>query len=176
MMKPKFAFWGIAFVLALSSCQSCKKQVEPDLPPETQTGAGTFGCKVNGKVWLPKGKPNIFASSLQVIYDEGYFGNLDIRAYNKDYDEYLSINAFNVYSEMIFNINTPPADSLMQQIRFSSNDCSYNYGEAFYRNGKLRVTKLDKQKRIITGTFECTMKRDGCDTLKITEGRFDLKY
>jgi hypothetical protein len=35
MMKPKFVFWSIAFVLALSSCKKEEPQPEP-LPPETK--------------------------------------------------------------------------------------------------------------------------------------------
>lgn len=29
---------------------------------------------------------------------------------------------------------------------------------------------------IIAGTFDCTIYQTGCDTLRITEGRFDLKF
>ena len=51
MMKPKFAFWGIAFVLALSSCK--KEEPKPDpLPPETQTGKMIMACKVNSQNWV----------------------------------------------------------------------------------------------------------------------------
>jgi len=45
---------------------TCKKKDPPigtnaiaQLPPITTTGANTFGCLVNGEVWLPKGSfPN----------------------------------------------------------------------------------------------------------------------
>ena len=66
-------------IIALSSCVwSCNdKESDPDpipsppvteeqLPPITTTGAGTFGCKVNGKVWVAKsnktGWPPTYAS------------------------------------------------------------------------------------------------------------------
>src|SRR5450759_808967 len=38
------------FVLFIQS--SCKKN---NLPPETATGANTFGCKVNGVIYTPSG-------------------------------------------------------------------------------------------------------------------------
>ena len=52
-------------LLALFTFSQCKKNKtdEPQLPPETTTGAMTFGCKVNGKVFVPKdgrGKPGLF--------------------------------------------------------------------------------------------------------------------
>ena len=41
-----------------------KNTQEPQLPPETTTGAMTFGCKVNGNVFVPKdgrGKLGLYA-------------------------------------------------------------------------------------------------------------------
>jgi hypothetical protein len=40
-------------------------EAEPEntLPPITQVGANTFGCKVNGEVWLPKNEPGLFSNS-----------------------------------------------------------------------------------------------------------------
>ena len=44
----------------------CKKTNTPDpaeqLPPETQTGAFTFGCKVDGKIYTANGKDGLLAS------------------------------------------------------------------------------------------------------------------
>lgn len=40
------------FTLLLSS--SCCKKDHFLLPPETTTDANTFGCKVNGKVFVPR--------------------------------------------------------------------------------------------------------------------------
>ena len=59
-MKKTFkAFWlalmGVAWlVLMASSCRKAPPEPEPDLPPETQTGAGTIGCYINGKPWVPQ--------------------------------------------------------------------------------------------------------------------------
>jgi len=57
--------------LLLTLCSSsCKKENnnEDQLPPATQTEANTFGCKINGKIYVPKGyngdgtpNPNITA-------------------------------------------------------------------------------------------------------------------
>ena len=58
----------LVFTLLLAASfilYACKKEkLEPTppfqpidytvLPPETQTGANTFGCKVNGEVWVPR--------------------------------------------------------------------------------------------------------------------------
>jgi hypothetical protein len=47
----------VLFLLFFSSLllnSKCRKDNEPQLPPETTTGAMTFGCKIDGKVFLPK--------------------------------------------------------------------------------------------------------------------------
>lgn len=33
---------------------SCKKDNNNGLTPETQTGANTFSCKINGEIFVPK--------------------------------------------------------------------------------------------------------------------------
>ena len=38
--------------IALAGFTSCKKEIK-SLPEETQTGAGTFGAKINGENWGP---------------------------------------------------------------------------------------------------------------------------
>ena len=46
----------IVFTFLLLIASSCKKESNKDkLPPATQTGENTFGCLVNGKVFVPKG-------------------------------------------------------------------------------------------------------------------------
>ncbi|MCU0447511.1 MAG: hypothetical protein MUE85_21650 [Microscillaceae bacterium] len=52
-MRYKPIIWLLCLSLAFATCK--KKNVEPKLPPETQVGANTFGCRVNGQVWVPSG-------------------------------------------------------------------------------------------------------------------------
>ena len=65
---------------------SCKKTNTPSptdqLPPTTQTGANTFGCLVNGKVYVPKGSSGTGSPNPKTIYDIGLNGvpNLLINA------------------------------------------------------------------------------------------------
>jgi len=57
----------------------CRKNKSPEeqLPPETQVGAGTFGCLVNGNIFKAKGDPfggPILNCSYQNINNVFYFG------------------------------------------------------------------------------------------------------
>ncbi|MEO7444893.1 MAG: hypothetical protein ABIU55_05295 [Ferruginibacter sp.] len=64
----------IIVTLTLFNCfvfASCKKDKtnEDQLPPPTQTGANTFGCKINGKVFVPKGYDGTGRPNPHVQYD-----------------------------------------------------------------------------------------------------------
>ena len=83
MRLPSSSLLPLAALLGLSQCQ--KKDAGPakpedQLPPATQTGAGTFGCLLNGQPWPLQGysgRPNFITT-----YDAGYSnGSLAIRTY-----------------------------------------------------------------------------------------------
>jgi len=42
--------------------------------------------------------------------------------------------------------------------------------------GTLKITKLDTTNHIIAGTFEFTVWTEECDTIRVTDGRFDINY
>ena len=53
--------------------------------------------------------------------------------------------------------------------------CQFLEGDSYYRQGTLTITRLDKQAGIISGTFAFTLWQPGCDSIYITQGRFDRK-
>lgn len=60
----------------------------------------------------------------------------------------------------------------------TTKNCDYNYDysdSTVYMNGSLTVTRLDLTQGIIAGTFEFTLAKPGCDTIRVTSGRFDKK-
>ena len=53
----------LLFFASLSLNLKCKKENnEPQLPPETQTGANTLGFKINGKVYTASGKSGLLSN------------------------------------------------------------------------------------------------------------------
>ena len=80
-MKPLKIAWLLAIACS-AIFASCKKEHEDTLPPATQTGAGTFGCKINGKIFIPKGSNGNGTPNPKVQYD------LDLNG-----QPYLSIGA-----------------------------------------------------------------------------------
>jgi hypothetical protein len=154
----------------------CKKQkVEPidQLPPATQEGKNTFGCLVNGEAWTPKG--NNGTSNLYISYDPSS-GNGDflLATYKilSDTDrEYMSIYTYNIKTQRDFIFNAPFTD-----LYYSNARCDLDGDKDVYRKGKLTITKFDLPNRIIAGIFEVVLAKPGCDTIKITNGRFDMKF
>ena len=48
-------------------------------------------------------------------------------------------------------------------------------GSTIYTKGTLVITRLDVQAGVLSGTFAFTLAQPGCDTVKVTQGRFDKK-
>ena len=74
-----FSILLLASILQFSGCGLLPTPKE-ELPPITQEGKNTFGCLVNGKVWLPKGYDG--TSNLDLSNDPGFnSGTFDLRTY-----------------------------------------------------------------------------------------------
>jgi hypothetical protein len=159
---PTTCFLLLAFSFLLTTGMQCKKSSETPkevLPAETQTGKGTFGCLVNGEVWLPIGKSFIPALSTTI-----QFNILSIHTNRNDENLVFGIRS-------VLNIgeyNLKKNDNLAE---FSIGSVSYKCKE-----GIMTITKYDKTTQIISGTFSLTAQNDNGEIINITEGRFDDKY
>lgn len=169
-----------SLVLLLAGCRKHKYSIEEELaklPPVTQTGAHTFGCLINGKAYRPKGFRG-FKPSFMIIADPSYFGNLDIRTYNYGDGKKESLNIF------CYDIKTEPGTyEINGKSRiwvFYENEvtnCNLLPDSSSYMSGFLKISKYDTRNGIIAGEFECKIydQKTSCDTIRITNGRFDHK-
>jgi len=83
----------LAILISFAECK--KKTEEPELPPETTTGAMTFGCKVNGKVFVPKdgrGRPGLFVQYVDLGSGPGGGWYLNIPAIDQTPANSIGIN------------------------------------------------------------------------------------
>ena len=140
---------------------TCKKSYieKNELPPITQAGTNTFGCYVNGEIFLPRSGP-MYGGAITAKKTGGSF-------YIKMADD------FNI-SRMII-IELEQAGSL-KCIKFSKGGgCSTENCTAI--NNNLIDLKVDETNKIISGQFNAVLpSTSSCPEGKITEGRFDLKY
>jgi hypothetical protein len=186
-----------AFLLSIlfisSSCKKTKTDMEPvasseQLPAITQTGANTFGCLINGNVWLPKGYDGSFSNSRINIDPTFIDGDLTIRVYRiidgVNYSITLASDSIkNVGNYLIksnsrafFVLGKYKSDLSIEYCSvYSSN---YNTNNPFNINGFIKVTRYDLVNKIFSGEFEVTFNNTACglgDPVKITSGRFDYK-
>jgi hypothetical protein len=174
LLKIAWLF-AIAFPLIFASC---KKEIEDSLPPATQTGAGTFGCKINGKVYVPKGSSGTGAPNPKVQYDVDLQGK-----------PYLSIETFQYPSDntgcrITFRyLENTGFFSVKDSLRFDYGwpsvigDCGNSSADPnIFSTGGGVITSINLANRIVSGTFAFKVKNSICDTIFITDGRFDIKF
>ena len=168
---------GAALLLSLGQCQK-KDAPRPAelLPPATQTGANTFGCLVNGQVWTPKGYNG--TSNYSVAVDPTYHdGNVDIRAYRYT-DNLLQSFIFGgdgIKSAGRYSLAASPKSIFFTDMHLPPACQNFDDSKGSYRKGTLTITRLDLQAGIISGTFDFTLYKPGCDSIKVTQGRFDKR-
>jgi hypothetical protein len=163
----------------------CKKdKLDPPtvLPPITQTGANTFGCRVNGEVWVPFEKCGIGSNPCgEIVVDIVRTSQnqlpveIHIGAGQRKRDN--TSTAFSIQTKTNQSIYSAGNKIDSVTINFRKNDGSLYYNYNYYSKiERFEITKLDTINKIIAGTFELTLYASPTDSLKITEGRYDLKF
>ena len=175
-MKPNILVFTLACIL-LTQCRKHDPDPVSQLPPVTQTGANTFGCLVNGQPWTPKGYNG--SSNYSVYYDAQYRkGTLNISTYRYNSDANDSRQDIIIFSDSLLTTGTYPLTIKNHQEALyygSKGQCEFHQNDIHYRRGNLTITRLDLQAGVISGTFDFTLYRPGCDSVKVTQGRFDKK-
>ena len=180
--KMKHVLIASTFLLLLSCCKD--DTPEPSLPPITTTGANTFGCRINGKVWLPSPRPSGNLPQIE--------GGIKTRFANggpeKNWYDLLifadrnDLTGFSIYLSRInkngiFSLNkttfpwpqTPQPNHSYMYYYFHSN--AYMTDSIF--SGEVELTRCDTLNKIFSGTFHFRAVY-GVDTISVTEGRFDI--
>jgi hypothetical protein len=181
----KFKHILFVFVAIVLMAASCKKEVEEIdlLPPATQSGKNTFGCLVDDKAFLPKGR------AFNPLPHQGF--DLEVPTG----DRWLcKIFGLRNVSEGLFEVRLHTDSLLLEEGKtynlasgkgevtgiynrytFSSSDDLYNT-DGIAHTGQLHVTRFDRDARIISGTFWYDAVNSEGVVVKIREGRFDFKY
>ena len=172
----------LALVL-LTQCSKCKNDPRPvdpvsQLPPATQTGANTFGCLVNGQAYTPSGYNG--TPNYAVVYDPGFQGGtLDVRSYRypaPGKSQYLVVGGVNISRTGTYPFSPAQAGAFFtDEFRSSPCDDYHSNRAGTTSTGSITLTRLDLQAGVISGTFAFTLAQPGCDTIKVTQGRFDKK-
>ena len=163
------------------------------LPPITQSGANTFGCILNGVVFVPN---KAIGSTVveKPLYVAGYYDNTDnwsrkiVGLRGRDVRNLLSINVY-IYKIYVNGIGdyalgsapyfsndpNPPFNSFLYCRAVSPSTNQYRDYGSFDNSGIIKVTYLSADKFIMSGTFTGKLKDlDGDEIIEVIDGRFDI--
>jgi hypothetical protein len=166
--------------LAMAAC------TQPDpLPEATQGGKQTFGCRVNGKAFVPDGGTGWNATKPIVVYNDSRKGP------NGEALLFYGIEATSRDGQGMYIIVSEPTRPgprfldkefiplswgipLHNAAVYSSASGSFITGPP--HTGMVVLTRADTTARILSGTFEFKARnpRTG-EVVEVTDGRFDVK-
>ena len=179
----KHFFLLLLTTITLSCCSSDDDNNNGDqLPPETQTGANTAGCLVDGQVFLPhqRGLNAALLCNYEFIDGKFYF-NLVINDNRETIGKTVSVRTgeISLATNSIYLLNI---SNTIFQPDFIGGGGIYGIGASnyFYTNsiktGELKITRLDLSNSIISGTFWFDAVNSAGETVQIRSGRFDMHY
>ncbi len=178
-----------AVLLTLAGCQ--KDNVDPNgLPRATQSGQNTAGFLENGQPWLPKQSTLLGSGpAVQARYGPSYRGPYELSV---GLFRHQDSNHYQILTLHLAGARRPGTYALEQEIdpgvitRVRPSHALYqasgprmngNFYTGPTARGQVVITRLDTVARVVAGTFEATVKRDGgLDSLRLSQGRFDVKY
>lgn len=182
-MKPlKNILILLCSLLLLSA--SCKKEKSKnpidDLPPATQTGANTFGCLVNGEVFLPKGSGlggPILECRLEFVNNGYHFFLSATDTKNEPLRAVTILTDSLELAEGVYELNKSNVSGTVSGEFVIINNTNINAFETSppQYKGSLNITKYDKVKFVVSGTFSFDAVNTFGEKIEIREGRFDMK-
>ena len=144
------------------------------LVPITQHGAGTFGCLVNGEVWIPEvdGASDVAADAITGISNPNSLSIQLVKEPLSDMrDQRMTIGTlFQTDKE------TPMKSfSFFYDVDKVGSCVSIKIDTSL--TNFIRIEHYDDDLQIVSGQFSCTFQEIGCNEIvHVTNGRFDLKY
>ena len=167
MKKFQYLILLSSMSIALSAC--IKTHVEPNLPAATQTGAKTFGCRVNGKVWVAEAP-----FPLHRLTSYYYNGAICVRAtlLKGNINQTIFIYRDSVFKPGTYILNNSAGDR-HGDLHDLNSFCNYNTDSL--NTGILEMTRVDSINGIFSGRFRFRITVPGCGTVDVTEGRFDVR-
>ncbi len=196
MKSPSILFTFFAFLTGIIVLACHKSDLPPYtgplpidytvLPPATQEGKNTIGCKVNGKVWVPREALGaLFYNDIRVMFSEkgkDEYSSIELNLVDIDekIQDWMLFEFRPIYLQpMDYHTSSDTSDAKRFCVSMHRSGDPYNidYSKTNYAN-QFSVTKVDTIHNFFSGTFKFTVynKDNPKDSLKITDGRFDLKY
>ncbi|SHK11530.1 hypothetical protein SAMN02746009_00347 [Hymenobacter psychrotolerans DSM 18569] len=172
----------LSVLLSLSQCKkNTIRPQEPELPAETQSGQQTLGFKANGTIYVAPSLIQVVGSwTGSNTADRFYFAGdardrnyilgsigVTLRGDLSDGQQFQLVNEGQIPAGQNYGLAAVNIDP----------SCVYAHStDARLLSGQVTLTRFDGGARVAAGRFQMTFVKAGCDTLRITEGRFDVKF
>ncbi|RYE13561.1 MAG: hypothetical protein EOP45_20990 [Sphingobacteriaceae bacterium] len=158
----------LLIILIVSSCR------KNGLPKATQTGENTMVAKVDGKLWQKKACVSCTGGGTGLIVsyeDRNFFG---VTGEDHDSGSRIALSISSVKRVGTYNLSSKTLD-YGRLFKIGSGPYYYTSTK---NTGQVTITKLDLTNQIISGTFDFTAEDENnpANTIKVTDGRFDVKF
>ncbi|TYB78043.1 hypothetical protein ES676_02170 [Bizionia saleffrena] len=169
---------AFAMLLIVSNCNKNDDDQPTNpidqLPPATQTGAGTFGCLLDGEPFLPGNSQNPLDCVYQFV-NGGYYFSLQANKrddLNNRITLSLSTKSLEIEENEVFNLLENIDGNAYGRYSYATLE---TYTSQDY-TGELTITKLDFTNNIVSGTFWYDIEDYNGVVHQIREGRFDMQF
>ena len=178
------------FIMMLAGC-STDSSPSDGLPPETKTGANTFGCLIDGKLLLPRSGNNspVFPLWGAILWggipDDTYYSELEITDYKSTRSANFLIHIRELYSHGIGNYIIDESNGMnnidgldhnyIYCTVYDNKTNSYQKYVSYENSGLLKITLYTPYSKV-AGTFNCKVRNinNPNDEIEISKGRFDI--
>ena len=174
----------VTIVLTITTFSGCKKEpISCDkpvdcLPPATQTAARTFGCLVDGEVFLPKEKAGRSPLSIAYQFFKGIY-HFGIVATNVEENPRRSViigfDGIELEVNKTYELKNT-FESKGPRAGYFSGGGGIIYTTNADHVGAITITRIDPDSAIVSGTFWFNAINAAGEEVSITEGRFDSRY
>lgn len=180
-MKHFFLLLLTTFTLSCCNNDDNPFSSNDQLPPETQTGANTVGCLVNGEVFLPHSQGlNQGVNCFYQLENGEFFFNITCADFRGTIPKGVVVETrrVNLQVGQTYTLNRNTIDNG----DFTGGGGNYDIGSSnrhftnSLKTGELKITRLDLQNSIISGTFWFDAVNAAGETVQIRSGRFDWNY
>lgn len=167
-------------LLFLTQCSKCKTDdpapKEPQLPAETQSGQRILGGRANGIVFSTMTTTRVNSTWACSGFCLDVNGSVVVGTEEERTAISLSINGDLSAGNIFPMVNTPPSSPTGNYgaVNYTSYQCDYEATRLL--KGQVILTRFDPVERIAAGRFSFTLYKPGCDTLRVTDGRFDVRF
>ena len=148
------------------------------LPPATQTGANVLGCYLDKTPYIIENNQNTFDFAAGLGNDTFFIAGCP--APYATYWRSLHYLEIEMYHGLQVGVAYAATDNNHIRAEYEvDSTClydGYDGPDVTACAGTVTLTKFDQVKRIMSGVFDVKFAIPGCDTVELSDGRFDFKY